>query len=688
MAAEFKREQDRRIRPQQKHTSLLLWLGAAALVFFVIARLPGTIGTIASVAEGIILLTLILVALPGVSQWLRSEFLWRLRNKLILTYLLIGVAPVLLFTAIFAIASYVAVGQFAIHLATTRVDATLVQLVTEDEALNERVAFALRRQVTENSTTPSALPEARELGKQTWQAAAYIDGKVVPLHGALGHSRSPLALPAWFVQGKQDTFSGLVRDGNSLYLAAMSRRKLEEGHSIVTIGSVPVDSAMVKRVIAEGLGGVLLRSDDRSLLMYGGADPPSANLADISVHFSSEMDVIQWDDGAATRVRIAVQSRPSLLYNQLFGAALSDTSTLRYTFFAICFFCILTEYFALRMAMRLNKTITDSVEGLYDATLKIDSGDLSHRIQVGRTDQMADLCKAFNRMSSSLERLLVEEQVKERLQNEISIAQEVQANLFPLEQLRLPTLELHGVCRPARAVSGDYYDFLLFHDQNSTEATGVGIALGDISGKGISAALLMATLHSAVRAYRFASEELIYSPDVLAALMARRDDTESQHSGDLFQSPGRILSLLNRHLYRSTQPEKYATLFLAHYDVASRRLTCSNAGHLPPILLCADGSFKRFTKGGTVVGLMDGMHYDEESQHIGPGDLMIAFSDGVTEPENDFGEFGEERLLEVILQYRHESLQFISARVMEALDAWIGAEEQPDDITLVLARGL
>ena len=344
------------------------------------------------------------------------------------------------------------------------------------------------------------------------------------------------------------------------------------------------------------------------------------------------------------------------------------------------------------MAIQLSKTITASVTDLYDATLKIDRGELGHRIGVERDDQLAELSRSFNRMTGSLQRLLLEQKEKERLQNELSIAQEVQANLFPHEDCDLERLQLHGVCRPARTVSGDYYDFLVFHEEAhdgnpGRRETGVGIALGDISGKGISAALLMATLHSAVRAYRFASEELVYTESHVAGLLASRDERGGD-CDELFQSPGRILSLLNRHLFRSTQPEKYATLFLAHYDADSSMLTYSNAGQLPPLVLGRDGSVRRLDKGGTVVGLMDGMHYEEDRFQMQTGDIMVAYSDGVTEPENDFGEFGEERLMEVVKRYRDQPLHVISSQVMQALDAWIGADEQPDDITLVLARQL
>jgi sigma-B regulation protein RsbU (phosphoserine phosphatase) len=147
-----------------------------------------------------------------------------------------------------------------------------------------------------------------------------------------------------------------------------------------------------------------------------------------------------------------------------------------------------------------------------------------------------------------------------------------------------------------------------------------------------------------------------------------------------------MLSLLNHQLYASTPAEKYATLFLAHYDGRYRRLTYSNAGHLPPILLGGDGSMRRLDCGGTVIGLFEKVHYDEASVELHDGEVFLAYSDGVTEPENDFGEFGEQRLIELVWENRALPLARISEIVTAAVDDWIGANEQPDDVTLVLAR--
>jgi sigma-B regulation protein RsbU (phosphoserine phosphatase) len=151
-------------------------------------------------------------------------------------------------------------------------------------------------------------------------------------------------------------------------------------------------------------------------------------------------------------------------------------------------------------------------------------------------------------------------------------------------------------------------------------------------------------------------------------------------------SPSQVLWLLNRHLFQSTQPEKYATMFLGFYDDEKRTLTYSNAGHLPPIILGRNGEVRRLETGGMVVGLFDHMEYAQETVEFRPGDLFIAFSDGMTEPENEFGEFGEERLIETIAGQRDLPLERITEHALAAVQDWIGSTEQPDDITVVLAR--
>ena len=700
----------------------VFWLSVWFCLLLALRLIPGAIGTFFSLIQVLVGIALAATAIPLLVRLIRRKMLWSLRNKLVLTYLLIGLAPVVLFVTLVLVSAYIAAGQFAIHLADSRLQEELSQMSSDNGHRIQPIERLMEgEQIPPIATQPeqaAGLDFAR--ARLTRVSSAYVNG--TPMALGTVHGKTPLGLPPWAADLKGGRFSGLVLDGGELYLAVVDQRRLKDGRLLSLVTSLMVDSQVMDMIasglgraqlFAERLGGnepdpgsatansgtgasqpnVKARAHERSRTsISGGTQPAKVNLADIQVTFISTVGVTDWDNGDHDNIPIKVDSRPSLLYQQLFGSSLGGivTSAYRIGLIALCVLFGLIELLALIMAIRLSRTMTASVSDLYEATQKIDRGEFSHRIGVTREDQLAELSRSFNKMTGSLQRLLVEQQEKERLQNELSIAQEVQANLFPRQITSLPTLELHGVCRPARSVSGDYYDFLVFHESSnnghpSRKETGVGIAIGDISGKGISAALLMATLHSAVRAYRFASEELVFSESAIEGLLASRDERGGD-CDELFQSPGRILSLLNRHLYRSTQPEKYATLFLAHYDARSAMLTYSNAGQLPPLVLGRDGVIRRLDRGGTVVGLMDGMRYEEDRFQMRSGDIVVAYSDGVTEPENDFGEFGEERLMEVVNRYRDQPLHVISNQVMQALDAWIGAEEQPDDITLVLAR--
>lgn len=691
---------------------LALWFCALLLLHL----LPGRLGTFCGVLEIFAGIALVVVAVPLTLQIVRRRMLWSLRNKLVLTYLLIGLAPVVLGVTLVLISAYIAAGQFAIHLVDSRLQAELSQMAGANAHRADLIVTVLggKPSVEEMEEQGGAANRLDAAEMRLHPATkAYINGAPMALDPI--NQKTPLGLPPWAAELKGGEFQNLVLDGGELYLVVVHQHRLGDGRMFSLVSSMPVDGGMMD-LIAEGLGRSVLFPERLGSLedrketaapgmgrgsgrrskgingVSGGTDPPAMSVADVRVRFLSTMAMTDWGSGNLDNILIEVDSRPTLLYRQLFGASLGGvvTSGIRDGLIALCIVFALIELLALYMAIRLSRTITASVADLYEATQEVDRGELSHRIGVKQNDQLAELSRSFNTMTGSLQRLLEEQKEKERLQNEISIAQEVQANLFPHHVSNLANLELHGICRPARSVSGDYYDFLIFHEEANEgvparRETGVGIAIGDISGKGISAALLMATLHSAVRAYRFASEELVYSESTLAGLLASRDERGGD-CDELFQSPGRILSLLNRHLYRSTQPEKYATLFLAHYDAASAMLTYSNAGQLPPLVLGRDGAIRRLDQGGTVVGLIDGMRYDEDRFQMQPGDIIVAYSDGVTEPENDFGEFGEERLVEVVGRYRDEPLHVISTKVMQALDAWIGAEEQPDDITLVLAR--
>ncbi|HTW45560.1 MAG TPA: SpoIIE family protein phosphatase [Acidobacteriaceae bacterium] len=710
----------RRDPPEGKIHRIAFWLLAAYLVFLVASLLPGDAGQFFQALGSFTLFLLVIFSIPLFWRWLMRRVLWKVRNRLVVTYLLMGLTPVVLFATLALILLYVFSGQFAIFAANDVIDQEQAHIASENRAFAISAAHTLAANPKAATLTLPEFDDTEPGHPRTGIAfAAFEDGRLLRLSPDVfntGEIRQP---PSW-VQGR---FSGLVEDHGALFLRAVDTETVGKA-TVTAITSLPLQKENVEQ-IARGLGTVTIVPDvtlgnentpgpkprtkvtfsRRSLNspvdvsvngrdinqldqgsgrpIEGGTLPPSMHFYDILVTFVAPLETRNWQTGKPLSTFTRVDSRPSALYKRLFIASLNTAPIWRDAFIALAIFFGLLELFAFFLAVRLNLTITRSVRDLYHATEAIDQGDLTHRIRVTRNDQLAALSRSFNKMTSSLARLLEEQREKERLQGELAIAQEVQANLFPRGSVSLPMLELHGACYPARTVSGDYYDFLL------SGTAGLGIALGDISGKGISAALLMATLHSAVRAFRFAGEELILEGSAAAARSTTRHvGKEEIECGELFEEPAHMLALLNHHLYRSTQPEKYATLFLAHYNGATRRLVYSNGGQLPPFLLRADDTIARLDRGGTVIGLIDNMTYEQGDEQLNPGDILIAYSDGVTEPENEFGEFGEERLIEVVRRHRHLPLDAISEQVMQSLRSWIGGQEQPDDITLVLARQL
>lgn len=708
---------------RKKKRGVAFWALSIALVLFLLRLTPG-IGRHIRFSPWIALVVGIAAGLPAVFRWMRWHLLWKLRNRLFVTYALIGLTPVVLSGLLAVIAAYVLFGQFANFAATSEIHSELVGLAANTDALALHFQQELAQQISAGGHSgalhlPAAVPpEARNIiDIPGLQVGVYLDGKLQKLDLPSAHAVTTVPTPPAWVHG---SFSGLILSGHQVYFAAITREPVGP-HTVVVITGLHLDSRFLERVVS-GLGSMTLwpnvhlqtnlpvaeqhsefhlnadpaaksganaAADDTTNLgpvvdrnsrnfgqVTGGVLPKAEDVFDLPINFPTTLDTREWSTGKPTTVFAVVTSRPSLLYQRLFQQSLLLGGGFRTALLLTAIFFAFLELLAIFLASRLSRTITRSVSDLYHATREVDQGRLNYRIPVSRQDQLAALSRSFNSMSESLVRLLEEQKEKERMEGELEIAQEVQSNLFPSCDVRLDGLELHGICRPARTVSGDYYDFLVLGNH------ALCMAIGDISGKGISAALLMAGLHSAVRAFSLGGNERMRKN----SLESTHDSRPNGSAAEIFQSPADLMRLLNLHLYRSTQPEKYATIFLANYEVATRTLRYSNGGQLPPLVLRADGSVVRLDCGGTVVGLLDNMQYDEGSVTLQSGDLLIAYSDGVTEPENEFGDFGEARFVELVRRNRHLTLPEISDHVIQALKDWIGAEEQPDDITIVLAR--
>ena len=226
-------------------------------------------------------------------------------------------------------------------------------------------------------------------------------------------------------------------------------------------------------------------------------------------------------------------------------------------------------------------------------------------------------------------------------------------------------LELWGGCEPARTVSGDYYDFV------SLGSDRVALAIGDISGKGMSAALLMAHIQSALRSQLMLRNGHVGQPMVDGAF-----------------SPSTILSILNDHLYTSSPAEKYATFFLGLYADDTGQLIYTNAGHLAPMLV-RRGQVLHLPGDGLPVGLFPGVQYEQQIVSLEPGDLLVGFTDGVTEAPNvSAEEFGDQRLTELLMRHSEQPIDEIARGIRTSVAAWTGDVERHDDTTLILARRL
>jgi sigma-B regulation protein RsbU (phosphoserine phosphatase) len=244
---------------------------------------------------------------------------------------------------------------------------------------------------------------------------------------------------------------------------------------------------------------------------------------------------------------------------------------------------------------------------------------------------------------------------QEKVLRDLALAAEVQKRLLPRQGLETAMASLTGLNLPARSVGGDYYDFLDLGDDHT------GIALADVAGKGIAAALIMSVVQASLRV--ISSERDIGLPQLAAKM--------------------------NYFLYRSTGPNSYATFFYAQLDQHTRELRYVNAGHNAPYLLRAGGDspVEELTTGGTIIGMFPQTRYEEGTLALNTGDVLIVFTDGVTEALNPADEeFGEDRLKDLLRAVAGLPIEEMSARIAEDLKNWIQDAAQYDDLTFVLMK--
>jgi sigma-B regulation protein RsbU (phosphoserine phosphatase) len=601
--------------------------------------------------------------------WWRSRLLWSLRNRLIVAYLFIAVVPIVSIVILGVLAARILYSQLGAYLLYEDIHQR-IEMVAD---IAQHIAIAHR-------TLPPSITENESERILAAQSHAVHDRELPELKIEFTNNLSLLQKVA--PQGK-NAFAGLLQEGDlpSEPLSLVSLRMIEDSKEPrVVVLRVPVTPDFLS-TIAPDLGAIQLNLMES----YEGAAPqgvlyssggkqyrvakpilatnrrlqPPLFWFDSPVNVVSRLDsVYVAKDGAVDPVRpvLAVSNaRPSRLSARIFTSLgeLRSTYVILFVLGGIIF--LLIEAVAWTTGIVLTRRITRAVADLYKATQFVQTGDFSHRIPVERMDQLGVLADSFNQMTGSIGTLIEEQNKRQRLENEISIAREVQNQLFPSTLPSVPGVEIEAICKAARSVSGDYYDFI------QLSPTHVAIAIADISGKGISAALLMASLQAALR-------------------------SQALTAGSESLSTAELVARLNKHLVRNTGDDRFATFFIAVYDSATRTLRYTNAGHLPSFLI-GNGSSHLLDKGGMVLGVLEDYAYEQGVLQVAPNSLLIGYSDGLVEPENVYGEeFGIARLREAAIRIQNAKPLMVAESLMSAAEEWAGTPEQADDMTVIVTR--
>jgi len=639
--------------------SLALYLaGRAATVFS-----PGTIfGGLADIG----LLGLIGGAVFYIYRslrWLGRNLLWRVRNRILLSYAFIGIVPV----ALILIISGLALSLIFRQLSNLYLQTELERVWDRLAETNDRIILAQLRH------NPSQKPEAESLlavaDRVLESVPDEVQRSIFTLYRSPADNPTQLSLverkqlnssrhvaerahPEWL----RRNFQGTVSIHNELFLTDV--RTFEAGQELFFLTlHLPFDQNLLEDLYRRTSIEIVMpestpAGDEAAFrLAYSSFRSSRSLLAIPWVHFFNPID---WETGESLSTRAFLMSVPLwILFQHLFanaaGPVLLIFQILGATFLVV-------EVLSLAIAGVLARSITRSVHNIHTGTRHISRGNFDYRIPIGRRDQLGEMAASLNQMASSISQLLTEVSHKERLEKELEIAREVQLQLYPRSVPSVPGVEIAASSTPAREVSGDYYDFV------SHSGGSVDIVIGDISGKGISAALLMASIQSLLRSHL--------------------EDWQGVQPG----REASILCRLNRQLYRHSAPNRFSTLVLGHLNAENLTFRYCNAGHNPPLVF-SGRSVRKLETGGTVIGLFEGLKYQEELVQTRPGDLILLYTDGVIEATSLSGEeFGEERLVRLISENRFLTAEDIRKTVIEEVQRHSGREVPEDDITLVCLK--
>lgn len=603
----------------------------------------------------------------------RHRLLWRVRRKLLVSYVLLGFVPVMLVAAFMLFSSivlYTYVSAYVFEDGLSSVVDTVhrsAEMVAQELGANPQAAtLALDREFNRRVFQFPEISLAVVPVEPTSSGGAAAGVSAVgPWHDA----PPPLTVPSWIALAKD--YRGFVAvppsgPAQSDQLVIRTAVPIAGGHAFV-VADLPINQQVISEVNARTgmqMGAITV--------VRQGEPPPSARSTDNGPiwAFRKTVALVDFRDWA-TRVQetasISLDAPIADLYARLAAAQSGQTGlggsanpwvSFLGVLLAIGVLFLVIQTSALILGAFFARQITSSIHDLFAGTERVQQGDFAHRIPIRTRDQLGDLADSFNRMSASIEHLLHVQREKQRLDDELRIARDIQQSLLPVQAPEVAGLDVSAVCEPAREVGGDYYDFFALGPRQ------LGLLMADVSGKGTSAALYMAEVKG------------------LMASLTRS-----------MRSPRQLLVEANTLLAAHLDNRSFVTMTYAIIDLEAGTLTCARAGHTP-ILVVSRGSSHVVAPDGMVLGLRlpdasdrFAQILEEQTRPIRPGDVIVLYTDGVTEAMNPAGDlYGDAALAATLEHHADATAAAVRDAVIGGVRQFVGQAEQHDDMTLVVVK--
>lgn len=612
--------------------------------------------------------------LRGQRQWL-----WAVRRKLILSYVFFGVFPVLLMAVLVSVAALMVYMNVAGYMFLTGYQAKVFDVT--------RVVETALVEIVPNAADTAGILTRRVANLQTIfpslsMAVFQHDAKGKPqvvLAGPWRHAAPPTELPDWVINRAQ-AFTGTVGVASS---AGQGREFADErllirvvrvspDGSQYVLADLPIDSNIVDKLFdqttvhMEGVSFSSVNSETQPtpliapLTWPATQDTEPSTLKNLFKRTVVNMDITDWTTGNPGRASIAIEAPARRMYTRMTSMQPTGLFGFDFVLFILAGLFLIIQIAAVIGGVALARRITSAVHNLFEGTAKIGQGDFTHRIAIGSNDQLGDLAGSFNNMGASIEHLRHIEREKLRLDEELGIARRIQRSLLPPSTPKIDGLCIADLCEPALEVGGDYYDFFQLGPRQ------LAVLVADVSGKGTSAALYMAELKGLV----------------LALSRTHR-------------SPRALMLELNELLADHLDNRSFITMTYAVIDLDAATLTMARAGHTP-MLFVSKGQSHVVVPDGMVLGLRlpgagkrFGDIIKEHTQPIGNGDIIVLYTDGITEAMNANDElFGDEALSQVVRTHCSLDSSGIRERILRDVRAFVGEAEPHDDMTMVVVKVL